>query len=152
MTAPPGGHADWTALARPPDGVALAREEGRIDAAEYAALVRSSGLERPVDDLARMAAILAGSNLVVTARDGGGRLLGAARGITDFAWCCYLADLCVDRARQRGGLGRLLLAETKRLIGPGCMLVLLSTNEAMAYYPRIGLGPVRNGFRIPRDG
>jgi GNAT superfamily N-acetyltransferase len=132
--------------------VALAREEGQLGAAEYAALVRSSGLQRPVDDLPRMAAMLAASNLVVTARDGAGRLLGAARGVTDFAWCCYLSDLCVERSRQRGGLGRLLVAETKRVVGPGCMVLLLSTPSAMGYYPRLGMERVPNGFLIRRDG
>ncbi len=130
----------------------LAREEGRLDAAEYAALVRSSGLDRPVDDLPRVAAMLAGSNLVVTARDDAGRLLGAARSVTDFAWCCYLSDLCVERERQRGGLGRLLLAETKRAVGPGCMVLLLSTPSAMGYYPRLGMERAPNAFLTRRDG
>ena len=152
--APPTlvGHAAWADLARPPAGVTLAREEGRLDAAEYAALVRSSGLDRPVDDLPRMAAMLAGSNLVVTARDGAGRLLGAARSVADFAWCCYLSDLCVEKAQQRGGIGRLLLAETKRAVGPRCMVLLLSTPTAMGYYPRLGMECVPNGFLIRRDG
>lgn len=132
--------------------MALAREEGRLGAAEYAALVRSSGLDRPVDDLPRMAAMLAGSDLVVTARDGAGRLLGAARSVTDFAWCCYLSDLVVAKERQRGGLGRLLLAETKRAVGPGCMVLLLSTPSAMGYYPRLGMERVPNGFLVRRDG
>ena len=129
----------------------LAREEGRLDAAEYAALVRSAGLDRPVDDPPRMAAILAGSNLVVTARDGAGRLLGAARSVTDFAWCCYLSDLCVEKGRQRGGIGRLLLAETKRVVGPGCMVLLLSTPSTMGYYPRLGMERVPNAFLVRRD-
>ncbi len=129
----------------------LAREEGQLDAAEYAALVRSAGLDRPVDDPPRMAAILAGSNLVVTARDGAGRLLGAARSVTDFAWCCYLSDLCVEKGRQRGGIGRLLLAETKRVVGPGCMVLLLSTPSAMGYYPRLGMERVPNAFLVRRD-
>ncbi len=130
----------------------LAREEGRLDAAEYAALVRSAGLDRPVDDPPRIAALLAGSDLVVTARDEeSGQLLGAARSVTDFAWCCYLSDLVVE-ARQRGGLGRLLLAETERAVGLGCMVLLLSTPSAMGYYPRLGLEPAPNGFLIRRDG
>lgn len=130
----------------------LAREEGRLDAAEYAALVRSSGLDRPVDDLPRMAAMLAGSNLVVTARDDAGRLLGAARSVTDFAWCCYLSDLVVENEHQRCGLGRLLLAETKRALGPGCMVLLLSTPSAVGYYPRLGMERLDNAFLIRRDG
>ena len=129
----------------------LAREEGRLDAAEYAALVRAAGLDRPLDDLPRMAAMLAGSNLVVTARDAAGRLLGAARSLTDFAWCCYLSDLVVDGERQRGGLGRLLLAETKRAVGPRCMVLLLSVPSAMDYYPRIGMERLDSAFLIRRD-
>jgi GNAT superfamily N-acetyltransferase len=132
--------------------VVLAREDGRLDAAEYAALVRSAGLDRPVDDLPRMAAMLGGSNLVVTVRDAAGRLLGAARSVTDFAWCCYLADLVVAKERQRGGLGRLLLAETKRIVGPRCMVLLLSVPSAMDYYPRLGMERLDSAFLIRRDG
>lgn len=150
--APLVGHAAWADLARPPAGVVLAREEGRLDAAEYTALVRASGLPRPVDDPPRMAAMLAGSDLVVTARDAAGRLLGAARSVTDFAFCCYLSDLCVDGARQRGGIGRALLAETKRVVGPRCMVLLLSVPSAMDYYPRLGIEGIPNAFLIRRDG
>ena len=155
MTGDPpirAGHAAWAALASPPPGMSFAREESRLDPAEFTAVVRASGLVRPVDDAARMAAMLAGSNLVVTARDGAGRLLGAARSVTDFAWCCYLSDLVVEKDRQRGGLGRLLLAETKRAVGPGCMVLLLSTPSAMGYYPRLGMERMPNAFLIRRDG
>src|SRR6476620_8223454 len=54
------GHAAWAALAVPPPGLAFAREEGRLDPAEFTAVVRASGLGRPIDDAARMAAMLAG--------------------------------------------------------------------------------------------
>ena len=43
------GHAAWVALAMPSPGIAFAREEGRLDPAEYTAVVRASGLVRPVD-------------------------------------------------------------------------------------------------------
>ncbi len=121
----------------PPSGFAFAREEGRLD---------------PADDAARMAAMLAGSNLVVTARDVVGRLAGVARSFTDFAYGCYLSDLGVDPALQGQGLGRGLIAETKRIIGPGCMLLLLSAPDPMTWYPKLGMEPVANGFIIRRDG
>ncbi|SDB46088.1 GNAT family N-acetyltransferase [Belnapia rosea] len=146
------GHAAWVALATPPPGIAFAREEGRLDPAEYTALVRASGLVRPVDDAARMAAMVAGSNLIVTARDATGRLLGAARSFTDFAYGCYLSDLCVDPAGQGQGIGRALIAETKRILGPGCMLLLLSAPDPMTWYPKLGMERVANGFIIRRDG
>src|SRR4051812_7329006 len=120
------GHAAWAALAVPPPGIAFAREEGRLDPAEFTAVVRASGLGRPVDDAARMAAMLAGANLVVTARDAAGRLAGVARCLTDFAWCCYLSDLCVDPAWQGKGVGRALIAETKRNLRPDRLVLLAS--------------------------
>lgn len=146
------GHAAWVALAVPPAGFAYRREEGRLDPAEFTGVVRASGLGRPVDDPARMAAILAGADLVVTARDAAGRLAGVARSITDFAYCCYLSDLCVDPEFQGKGLGRGLIAETKRIIGPGCMLLLLSAPDPMTWYPKLGMERVANGFIIRRDG
>lgn len=146
------GHAAWAALAVPPPGIAFAREEGRLDPAEFIAVVRASGLGRPVQDTGRMAAMLAGANLVVTARDAEGRLAGVARSVTDFAYCCYLSDLCVDPAWQGKGVGRGLIAETKRILGPGCMLLLLSAPDPMRWYPKLGMERVGNGFIIRRDG
>jgi len=146
------GHAAWTALAVPPPGLAFAREEGRLDPVEYTAVVRASGLVRPVEDAARMAAMVANSNLIVTARDAAGRLAGVARSFTDFAYGCYLSDLCVDPEYQGLGLGRGLIAETKRIIGPGCMLLLLSAAKPMSWYPKLGMERVANGFIIRRDG
>ena len=58
----------------------------------------------------------------------------------------------MDEARQRGGPGRILLAGTKRVVGPGCMVLLLSTPSAMGCYPRLGMESVPNGFLIRRDG
>ncbi len=147
------GHAPWAALAAPPSGVVLAREEGRLAAEEFVAVVRSSDLNRPVDDAARMAAMLANSNLVVTARstEVPRRLIGVARSLTDFVYCCYLSDLCVDAGWQGRGIGRALIAETKRILGPGTMLLLLSAPKPMTYYPRLGMEPVQNGFIIRRD-
>jgi GNAT superfamily N-acetyltransferase len=145
------GHAAWVALAVPPSGVAFAREEGRLDPAEFTAVVRASGLVRPVGDAARMAAMVAGANLIVTARDAAGRLVGVARSFTDFAYGCYLSDLCVDPVVQGRGVGRALIAETKRIIGPGCMLLLLSAPDPMSWYPKLGMEAVANGFIIRRD-
>jgi len=145
------GHAAWVALAAAPDGVALAREEGRLSIEEFRSVLLRCDIRRPVDDLDRLAAMLAHANLVVTARDGAGRLVGVARSLTDFAYCCYLSDLCVDEAWQGRGIGCALVAETKRIVGPHSMLLLLSAAKPMGYYPRIGMEPVANGFIIRRN-
>lgn len=147
------GHEAWAALAAPPAGVLFAREEGRLKVEEFIGVIRRSDLGRPVDDVPWMAAMLANSNLVVTAREAGAphRLIGVARSVTDFVYCCYLSDLCVEDAWQGRGVGRALIAETKRIIGAGAMLLLLSAPKPLTYYPRIGMEPVRNGFIIRRD-
>jgi hypothetical protein len=49
-------------------------------------------------------------------------------------------------------LGAVHPSETKRVVGPGCMVLLLSTPSAMGYYPRLGMERVPNGFLIRRDG
>jgi len=146
------GHATWTAFAAPPEGVTFAREEGRLPVEEFQDVIRRSDLNRPVDDLPRLAAMLAHANLLATARDGSGRLIGVARSLTDFAYCCYLSDLCVDDAWQGRGIGRALVAETKRIVGPNSMVLLLSAAKPMTYYPRIGMDKVQNGFIIRREG
>jgi hypothetical protein len=146
------GHAAWAARAVPPPGIVFAREEGRLGVDEFIAVVRGSDLARPLDDRARMETMLQNANLVVTARDAAsGALCGVARSVTDFAFCCYLSDLCVDAARQSGGIGVALIAETKRIIGPQVMLLLLSAPKPMTYYPHIGMDSVHNGFVIRRD-
>ena len=153
-TPPPvlKGHAAWTALAPAPEGVIFAREEGRLAVEEFRSVIRRSDLNRPADDMPRLTAMLAHANLLVTARDGSGQLVGLARSLTDFAYCCYLSDLCVDEAWQGRGIGRALVAETKRIVGPNSMVVLLSAAKPMAYYPRIGMEQVQNGFIIRREG
>jgi len=147
------GHAAWVALAKPPAGVRCAREQGTVSVAEFAALIRASELNRPHQDTARLAAMLANANLIVTAREdnASARLIGIARSVTDFVYCCYLSDLATDPAWQGRGIARALIAETKRIVGPGTTMLLLSAPKPMTYYPRIGMETVRNGFLIRRD-
>ena len=95
------------------------------------------GLRRPVDNRATMQAMLEHANLVVTAWDGE-RLVGMARTLTDFAYVGYLADLAVDAAYQRQGIGVALIAQTRRQMGPQSKIVLLAAPAAVDYYPHIG--------------
>lgn len=145
------GHDAWTSFAMPV-GVVLAREEGRLSVEEFTRVVQSSGLNRPIDDIPRITTMLANSNLVITARAGAdGMLIGVVRCVTDFGYCCYLTDLCVDVAWQRRGVGRALVAETKRTVGPGCNVLLLSAPNAMTYYSRLRMERADNAFLIRRD-
>lgn len=130
--------------------IAYAVEE-RLTADEFVDVLRRSGLaeRRPVDQPDRVARMVAHANLFVAARDGA-KLIGIARSLTDFAFCCYLSDLAVDRAYQRRGIGRALIEQTRDSAGPDSMVLLLSAPAAMAYYPHIGMSKVENGFILPR--
>jgi len=133
------------------DALVVAREAG-LDSEQFRELLVAStlGERRPVDEPDRIAAMVAHANLVVTARDGiGGRLVGVARSVTDFAYCCYLSDLAVDRDRQRSGIGRALIDETRRHLHPRATLILLSAPKAVDYYPKIGFRRHEAAFVLP---
>lgn len=116
------------------------RLEPELGAPEFVdLLVRSTLAERrPVHDLARIEAMLRNADVVATAR-AGDRLVGAARAITDFSFCCYLSDLAVDESWQRQGIGRELIRLVKETAGPEARLILLAAPKAADYYPHLGM-------------
>lgn len=118
--------------------------------ADVVRLYEAAGLPRPTKDFVRIAEMYANSDFVATAW-AGGKLAGAARSITDFRWSCYLADLAVDPAYQKHGIGRKLVEHTRKALGPEVMVLLLSVPDAMEYYPKIGFETVENGFIIQRE-
>lgn len=73
---------------------------------EFRSLLLDSGLaaRRPVDEPDRLAAMLANSNVIVTARLNN-ELVGIARSVSDLAFCCYLSDLAVSKHAQGRGIG-----------------------------------------------
>ena len=92
-----------------------AREDDLV-ADEYIDVVAKSGLNRPIADRPRIEQMLRHANLILTARQDG-RLVGFARSLTDFCFCCYLSDLAVDKACQGQGIGRRLIEETRAAAG-----------------------------------
>jgi ribosomal protein S18 acetylase RimI-like enzyme len=127
------------------------REGNDLDLDQVIALYRAStlGERRPVDDRARMAAMLRHANLVVTAWDGH-LLVGIARSLSDFSFATYLSDLAVHATYQRQGIGRRLLLETRRL-GGQAKIILLAAPKARSYYPRIGMTPHPSAWTLDPD-
>lgn len=108
--------------------------EPDLDVSEFIAVLNASGLaERRPKDPARLTAMLRGAQLVVTARDGA-RLVGVARSITDWAYCLYCSDLCVERAYQGQGIGKALLARTAAEAASVKTCLLLSAPGAVGFY------------------
>jgi GNAT superfamily N-acetyltransferase len=111
----------------------------RLSAEEFIGVLKRSGLaeRRPINDPAAIAAMLRHANLTWTAWDGA-NLIGVARSVTDFEYCCYLSDLAVDESYQKHGVGRRLIEKTQQSLGPKAKVILLAAPNAASYYPRLG--------------
>lgn len=112
-------------------------------------LYRDAGLRRPVDDLGRMRQLLAGANSysLATIDD---KLVGLARGLSDGAHVCYLADMAVLRRFQRSGIGRTLIEVFVQGVGDGVTVVVHAATGAAGFYSRIGFEKWDDVFRWPR--
>lgn len=132
----------------------LYASEPALDVAEFRQVLIASGMDaiRPVDDLPRLQAMLEGANIVITARlDQPGRpLVGVARGTSDFAWACYLAEVAVAKTAQKLGIGKGLLDEARRQLGPKVGLFLASVPESVGFYERIGMTRLKDAFHFRR--
>jgi ribosomal protein S18 acetylase RimI-like enzyme len=131
--------------------IVYAQEQG-LSAEDYIAVVGSTYMRdrRPVGNTNRVAKILAGSNMIVTARDDDGKIVGVLRGVSDGEWVCYVADLAVRDGHQRKGIGTGLLDKCKAILGPGMGIVLVAYLEAVDYYRKIGMGEM-TAFYIDRE-
>ena len=110
-----------------------------ISATEFIDLLARSTLaeRRPVDDAQCIAAMLEHADLLCTAWDEE-KLVGVARSVTDFEYCCYLSDLAVDVAYQKKGIGRALIRLTQSRLGRKATVILLAAPKAEGYYSKIG--------------
>ncbi len=120
------------------------RNDVRPDAQTIADLYRRSPLYRPVDDVARIAAMYLGSTIVITAWDGD-KLVGILRGWTDGAYDGYVCDLAVDPDYQKQGVGRALL-ERVTAQSPRIQWVLRASKIASEYYSHLGWEKIDNGW------
>jgi len=121
-----------------------------ITAEEFVDLLRRStlGERRPIDDPRCMRAMVQHATLLCTAW-AQGKLVGVARSLTDYEYCCYLSDLAVDADYQRAGIGRELIRLTQSRLGPRAKLILLAAPKAEAYYPRLGFTAHPSAWTLP---
>ena len=126
--------------------------ETTVSVDEFRTLLIESGLgiRRPIDDFTRLEAMLKNANVVVTARIDG-VLVGIARSITDYAFCCYLSDLAVSKNAQGRGVGAQLIKETRNHLGPAVSLILNSVPESVGFYEGINMPALPNGFWFRRE-
>ena len=90
------------------------------------------GQRRPVDRPDIFAKMLAHSDVTITAWDGD-QLVGIARTLTDFGYVAYLADLAVDAAYQRQGIGKKLIELTRAALDETAFITLLAAQIGRAH-------------------
>jgi len=91
------------------------------------------------------------ADLIVTAWDGE-VMIGIARTLTDFSYVAYLADLAVDKAYQRRGVGKELIKKTRAQLKESCFIALLAAPLADSYYERIGFERNPRGWFLKGGG
>ena len=115
-------------------------------------LLIDSGLgdRRPVDDLHCIKGMIENSNLIISAWNGN-QLVGIARSVTDFHYCCYLSDLAVHRDYQKQGIGKQLQVLTQERLEEHCKLILLASPDAADYYQHLGFEHNERCWVLPRN-
>ncbi|MFN3758028.1 MAG: GNAT family N-acetyltransferase [Algoriphagus aquaeductus] len=112
--------------------------ETQISLEEYSMILTESGLgvRRPMEDLVLLQKMIDGSNLLVTARQDQ-QLIGLLRGLSDFCYRSFVADLAVSMGFQRMGIGRNLIHFAKDL-APNARIFLFSAEDAEGFYQKLG--------------
>lgn len=125
---------------------------GALTPEEFISVLKAStlGERRPVDDIECMRGMVDNSNLTVCAKKGN-KVIGVARSVTDFSYCCYLSDIAVDKEYQHQGIGKELIRKTKEQLGNRCKLILLSAPAAVDYYPKLGFKKHNQAWLLDAD-
>ena len=111
----------------------------KISSAQFIDILNNStlGKRRPVDDVDTIQGMLDNANVIVTATLDN-KIIGIARAVTDFHYCCYLSDLAVHIKYQSKGIGKKLINKVQEQLNNKCKVILLSAPNAVEYYPKIG--------------
>ncbi|UNK17143.1 GNAT family N-acetyltransferase [Paenibacillus sp. N3/727] len=125
------------------------RNNKDVNVEDVIRVFKNSGIVRPIDQSERIQAMMNNADILLTAWLGD-KMIGVARALTDWSYCCYLSDLAVDKEVQKSGVGRELIAKVREEIGEEVALILLAAPSAMAYYPKVGFEKIENGFMRSR--
>ncbi|MBB6325295.1 GNAT superfamily N-acetyltransferase [Algoriphagus iocasae] len=112
--------------------------EQTVTLEEFMKVLDESGLgkRRPMDDQKLLNQMILGTNLWVTAREEG-TLIGLMRGISDYCYRTFVADLAVIKSYQGKGIGTEILTCTRE-VAPTARLFLFSAEDAEGFYKKLG--------------
>jgi predicted N-acetyltransferase YhbS len=108
------------------------------------------GERRPIDDKECIDGMIENADIIVVAIDNN-KIVGVARAVTDYNYCCYLSDLAVDEKYQKHGIGKKLIDMTQEQLNKKCKIILLSAPDATEYYPKIGFTQHTSAWTLARD-
>ncbi len=108
------------------------------------------GERRPIDDKECIEGMLKNADIIVVAVESD-KIVGVARAVTDYNYCCYLSDLAVDEKYQKNGIGKQLISKVQEQLNDKCKIILLSAPDAKEYYPNIGFTKHPSAWTLPRD-
>jgi GNAT superfamily N-acetyltransferase len=125
--------------------------ETQISLEEYSMILTESGLgvRRPMEDLVLLQKMIDGANLLVTARQDQ-QLIGLLRGLSDFCYRSFVADLAVSRDFQKMGIGRNLIHFAKEL-APDARIFLFSAEDAEGFYQKLGFQLHERCYQLKAD-
>ncbi len=119
------------------------------DTDETLQLYKESGIYNEQWNRDRMDKTLENSDILLCCYDDK-KLIGIARGITDFHWIAHLSHLAVHPDYQRQGFGKKLVQMVNEKLGDGVALMVHSVPEAKNFYQGLGFEPYDDVYRIPR--
>jgi ribosomal protein S18 acetylase RimI-like enzyme len=118
-----------------------------VDLSALTALFDAVGWHHRTREPDRLARMVRGSTLGVTAHDGDA-LVGFARAISDDAFNAYISTVAVLPAYQRRGIGTELV---RRLVdGREDLTWVLNTPDVPAFYAKLGFVPTATMMTIRR--
>lgn len=115
----------------------------RLQPGEYLEFLTRTdlGQQYPQEDfIERITTLVQRTSITITARNEAGLLVGAAMGVTDFAYYLLITDLGVDREYTGQGIGRELLTRIHEAAGGRQRIcVFLDTyTPAQGFYKKCG--------------
>ena len=108
------------------------------------------GERRPIDDKECIDGMIKNADIIVVAIDSD-KIVGVAKAVTDYNYCCYLSDLAVEQKYQKNGIGKQLISKIQEQLNDKCKIILLSAPDATEYYPKIGFIKHTSAWTLARD-
>jgi ribosomal protein S18 acetylase RimI-like enzyme len=123
-----------------------------IASSEFIEVLKNStlGERRPIDDSETIKGMIENADIIVTATIND-KIIGVARAVSDFNYCCYLSDLAVDKKYQKNGIGKKLISKVQEQLNNECKIILLSAPNATEYYPKIGFTQHNSAWTITKN-